>query len=246
MIPQKNIHDSFAQFFETPTRDSFKELLRENFGEADQFDFKAEWPDFPKVAKHVLAIANSGGGTLIVGVAENEDGTLNHQGLNEITDKVDVGKKLKQYVPDGVRWEVLNFSFDPESEYTQIRGRKFQVLTVESDESSIPHLSKRSGKDIRDNCIYVRRATESTEANHDEIQRLLSRRTQATSQEIQKVKYDLAQLRALYQELEQLRMYSSFGVSKQFGYPSRSYEYEEFLQECIGTKKNAIRDRIKS
>jgi hypothetical protein len=52
--------EAFARFFEEPTREGLRELLRENFGEANELDFKREWPESSKLAKHVLGLANFG------------------------------------------------------------------------------------------------------------------------------------------------------------------------------------------
>jgi hypothetical protein len=67
MAHKKTIHESFAKFFEKPTRDRLRELLKNNVGELDNLDFKESFPEKEKLAKHILAIANSKGGVIIVG-----------------------------------------------------------------------------------------------------------------------------------------------------------------------------------
>lgn len=66
----KAIKEVFAKFFENPSREGLRELLENHTGEQSDCDFKGEWPDLPSVAKHILAIANTGGGCIILGVAE--------------------------------------------------------------------------------------------------------------------------------------------------------------------------------
>ena len=56
MIENRGLHDTFTKFFEIPSLDSFKDLMRKNFGEADQLDFKSEWLDWSKVAKHICKL----------------------------------------------------------------------------------------------------------------------------------------------------------------------------------------------
>lgn len=61
----KSLYEEFAVFFENPTRDSLRKLLSRNFGESNQIDFKESWPESNKLAKHILAFANSGGGVIL-------------------------------------------------------------------------------------------------------------------------------------------------------------------------------------
>ena len=234
MRPSKNIHESFTSFFESPTRVSLRELLRINYGEADHLDFKDSWPDLSKVAKHVLAIANSGGGAIIVGVKEIDDGTLDPVGLADLQDKADIEKKLNNYLPERLRHEVLNFTYD-DSEYAIIQGKKFQVVIVESDENQIPYLAKRGGKEIRNNRIYVRRGTESVEANDDEIQRLLDLRLRISEEVRQQgLEEDLRQLQALYNEINLFRP-NLFNPG-----------HDTFIKHCIDIKKTVILRKLGS
>lgn len=86
----KEQHETFAQFFTAPTREALRELLRRNIGETDYLDFKADWPALPKLARHILALANSGGGALVVGVSQQTDGSLVPSGLPSIKDKAEL------------------------------------------------------------------------------------------------------------------------------------------------------------
>ena len=63
----------FASFFEDPTRENLRDLLKGNTGETKNLDFKEQWPATNGLVKHILAIANSGGGCVVVGVAESDD-----------------------------------------------------------------------------------------------------------------------------------------------------------------------------
>jgi hypothetical protein len=63
----KGLHEGFARFFEEPRRENLRELLRDTAGEYSHLDFKREWPETWKLARHILAIANSGGGSLVSG-----------------------------------------------------------------------------------------------------------------------------------------------------------------------------------
>ena len=48
---KKSIKEEFAKFFETPSRESLRDLLKNNLGEFPHCDFKGNWPDFSKIAK---------------------------------------------------------------------------------------------------------------------------------------------------------------------------------------------------
>ena len=51
--PQLHIREEFFRFLEAPTRENFRELLRGHLGEFDFLDFKENWPEKSKLAKHI-------------------------------------------------------------------------------------------------------------------------------------------------------------------------------------------------
>jgi hypothetical protein len=137
----RGLGEAFARFFEAPTREGLRALLQENFGEANEIDFKRELPEGSKLARHVLGLANFGEGCIVVGV-EQEEGVLNPVGLSAPTDKTEILSGLDNYVPGTLirRVEILDFSYE-ESEYPKLRGKSFQVLFVEDDPTHLPFLS---------------------------------------------------------------------------------------------------------
>jgi len=253
MAIEKKLYEGFAKFFEEPTREHLRELLESNIGEIDLLDFKEAWPSKYKLAKHVLAFSNSGGGILVVGVAEN-DGDLVSTGLNELKDKADIEKSISQYLPNGIKYEVLDFSYSA-SEYAELVGKSFQVMLIEHDPKRIPFLCKKSGDGIKDNVIYVRKGTSSTEASHDEIQKLINERIETgfSSSNVLELEEHLEQLKTLYSYTQK---YKNTGISiglsgsamKAFRsmftqennphYPSESYD--EFIANIIKKKKKKI------
>ncbi len=124
MALTKKQHEAFAKFFEAPTRTGLRDLLKGNIGETDYLDFKEDWPEWVKLAKHILAMANSGGGAIVVGVKQYEDGTVEAIGLTKLVDKSDISKKVAGYIPSTVAIEILDFSYT-ESEYEKIKGKSF-------------------------------------------------------------------------------------------------------------------------
>ncbi len=51
---RRGYNEAFARFFESPTREGLRDLLRDNRGEANELDFKRTWPRASKLAKHVF------------------------------------------------------------------------------------------------------------------------------------------------------------------------------------------------
>lgn len=204
----KSLHEEFAKFFENPTRDKLRELLRGNFGELNNLDFKEEWsPVWAKTAKHILGIANNGGGCLIVGVKQLDDKSLDPIGLKTSVDKADVSKGIKKFLPSFLLSEIetLDFSFDA-SEYPKLVGKTFQVLLVGDNPKYLPFVSQAtSGNDIRESAIYIRRGTSTEEANYEELQRLLNKRieTNQSSQTELDLQTHFDQLKFLYGLLKQ-------------------------------------------
>lgn len=89
------IKEMVYDVLQNPTRENFIDILDNGLGEQDNLDFKVQWIEAQKLAEILLGIANSGGGAIILGVKENEDGTLESIGLSKIEDK-------EKYI---VRWQ---------------------------------------------------------------------------------------------------------------------------------------------
>ena len=78
------IKEMVYDVLQNPTRENFIDILDNGLGEQDNLDFKVQWIEAQKLAEILLGIANSGGGAIILGVKENEDGTLESIGLSLI------------------------------------------------------------------------------------------------------------------------------------------------------------------
>ncbi len=48
-----------------------KQIIKSGFGESNELDFKEQMISEEKIAKIILSMANSGGGTIIFGVDDN-------------------------------------------------------------------------------------------------------------------------------------------------------------------------------
>lgn len=246
---KKTIHEEFARFFEKPTREGFRELVRTHFGEWDELDFKMDWPAFSKIGRHFLGFANSGGGALVFGIKQEADNSLSPVGLPTLRDKTDVHAGVQDYLPSSVRWEMLDFHFT-ESEYGPIKGKKFQVLLVEDDPEHLPFIAEADGDDIRRGAIYVRDGVATREASYEELQALINRRLEtghSTSRELA-IKRHMDELEVLYGSIGRFAGYALGLVAddklmetffkKNPAYPSEDFDH--FVARMIREKKSLI------
>ena len=239
----KSQHQSFAEFFATPTRDALAELLKTNIGETDYLDFKADWPDIPKLAKHILAIANSGSGALVVGVAQQLNGGLLADGLSGLKDKAELVPPLGAYLPNAIQYEIFDFAYTA-SESPPLIGKFFQVLLIEDTPKELPFLALKDGNGIRANALYVRSGTRSTEASHVDFQTVINRRIETGHSNQKELDLDmhLSQLKRL-DELRDgndcwINMYLKPEAS---AYDNReSSDYRQFIEEAYEIKKAQV------
>jgi hypothetical protein len=199
----KSLYEDFARFAEQPTRERLRGLLQHNVGELAHLDFKEAWPEHSKLARHILGLANTGGGVIVIGVAE-ADQALSPVGVTKLIDKTDILKGVQKYIPHSLHKDlhVLDFSYNA-SEYGALKGKTFQVLIVEPDIHRQPFLSLADAKDIRANAVYVRRNAATEEATHEELQNLLNVRLEtgySTRGEID-LQTHLRQLETLYDQI---------------------------------------------
>ncbi len=235
--------EDFAVFFESPSRGKLRKLLKNHNGERNEYDFKGNWPAFPKVARHVLGFANSGGGCLIIGVAEQEDKTFVPTGIEKLQDKTDVHNRIKNFLPDQLEYDIIDFSYE-ESEYPKLIGKKFQVLLVEDMPEYIPFVSEKDGDGIRENAIYSRQGTSTKEASYAELQKMFNYRldTHYSSKGEFELKEHLSELNTLYRNIP--RLYDPLKEAvfrtgfRNPQYPTESFE--EFVKKMIDEKKEII------
>lgn len=206
---RKTFKEEFAQFFESPTREGLRDLLRNNLGEFPNVDFKEKFPPLPKVARHLLGQANLGGGCLIVGVAEKDDKTLESIGVDKLEDKKVIVDKIKKYLPAVLLEdvEIGDFTYQ-DSDYKNLAGKKFQVIYVTGDPKHLPFVAQAQGEGIRENAIYVRRGTSTEEANYEELQGIINRRLETgySSRTELDARMHIEQLKMLYSQIDPFQM----------------------------------------
>jgi hypothetical protein len=253
----------FDNFFDSPTRGKLESFIQNHFGEQPESEFKETWQESTKTAKHILAIANSGGGCIVIGVAEQDDGSLNSKGLLSFRDIAQAKADLKKYLPDSLIsiFNIYNFDYG-DSETASLRGKKFQIVMIEDKPEILPFVSDKNGEQLRQGAIYVRRGTSSIEATYEEAQKVINRRIETgySSKAELDLKSHIEQLKVLYENIEKNKTYFSgqgglgkflsnissassaiFGETKVV--PNEAYpkeDFENFIARAIEKKKRRI------
>lgn len=258
----KQIKDIVYVLLQEPTLDKFREFLHSQTGEHNSIDFKSQWIEDATLAKEILAMANSHGGIIIFGVAENDDKSIQIDGLPEIKDKSVVSNGIKNYISSNLKYEIYDFSYST-SEYEALNGKHFQMLVVEDTPEHIPFLSKKESGSLKQNMIYVRRGTSCEIADENELHSLLSRRMSylhPLNGEPLQLDEHLKQLKLLYEKIDKNHVYYKNGFTTGLAtilspiteliskgervvepnplYPEESYE--EFVSRMIVEKKKKI------
>jgi len=253
---QESIKDDLEEFFTSPSKDNLPNLLRAE-KEYDYLDFKSEWHEKSKLARHILAFSNSGGGAIVIGVEEKEDERLESEGVDDPLDESDFGNKVEKYVPDNAheRYALETFTYGDVYD-DKISGLTFQVLFIEGAGEQAPLVATNEGKNIDEGAIYVRRNTKSAVANYEEIQSLLrKRRESGIEKETAELHEELRQLKTLYNEIDKTKTYSAFSLNfsglldssmlqteRNPNFPTK--DYEEYISHLITKKKRKIERRL--
>lgn len=218
-------------FLKSPSHETLKEVLMNNSGETDFLDFKMKWSDFSKLAKHILAIANSGGGCIIVGVSQSEDGGASLTGVKDehYIDKADIDNKLQHLLPKYLKYRVEDYYF-ANSEYHVLKGKLFQVLLIEYDPKYVPYTSISNRNELRYGAIYIRQGTKSLEATNEKLAEIIVRKVQTVGSDTNEMslKDHLSQLKNLYEELDD----------------SFHRDYLGFIEQLILSKKKRIQQHL--
>jgi len=249
--------DIMYEFFQNPTRENFTGLVSNHTGEQNNIDFKFEWIRDQKIAQIMLGMANTGGGAIIFGVAEDAKvGTTNAIGLNKIEDKGKLNSQIRRYIPQNLNFDIANFDYSGE-EYSKLKDKKFQVLLVYSEDKYLPYICTKSGEELKNGSVYVRRGTETLLANEVEIQKIINKRIETMYSNTSELELQehISQLKILYENIEKEKstltssVVESLGsaLSSLFGvientenelYPEEDFDH--FIVRMIEEKKRKI------
>jgi len=239
---KKSINEEFARFFENPSRESLRELLKNNRGEFPNCDFKEKWPDLDKIARHLLGMGNSGGGCIILGVAE-ENNQLYPKGLDTTQDKSNIINGVYKYIPQNLldKIEILDFSYN-DSEYPTLIGKNFQVVLVEFDPEHLPFIAIAQGNNIKINAIYTRRGPSTVKVNYEELQGIINRRIETgySSQHEMDLETHIQQLKILYRQIDEFNNPFRNLADVLSSFQKGGMQYKYFIDNMIEKKKKII------
>lgn len=246
--------DTLYDFFQDPSRENFTKLLKWNTGEQNNIDFKREWIPEIKLAEILIGMANCGGGVVLFGIEEKEDGTVESIGIDKMQDKADINNKMKKFLPENLIYTVHDFDYSGE-EYSKLKDKKFQVIVIESKEDELPYIWSKDSNGNEAGCVFIRRGTTTRKANNYELKELIEKRIKASYSEGSSLELEehLKQLKVLYSNIDKNKTYVPLGKGvKVFGeflssvftsepnenYPKESYD--EFIEKMIEKKKIKI------
>lgn len=251
---KRSFKEEFAKFCKNPDRTKFRELLKENTGEYNHIDFKEEWPEKADLAKHVLGFANSNGGVLVIGIKEEINGSLSIKGIEKLSEKTDLKSKIQKYLPSELDYEIHNFEYESDSEWGAIKNKKFQVVVIDDTPQYLPFLSlSSSGGTLQKNRVYIRAKTNTEEASHEALKKIINRRldTNISTTAEDSFKEHLKQLKLLYGFIDKYYAKAPFWMTnidplnmlggtreRNPSYPEE--DFEEFVVRMIKKKKVII------
>lgn len=194
----------YDTFLREPTKENFRKFLHENCGEMDEVDFKEQWIEKGHLAKTILAMANSRGGVIIVGIREEENGSIVPRGLDAFKDKAKISNEITKYISSDVDYQILNFEYNA-SEYEAMKDKKFQMLVVHDTPDRLPFFSLNETTGLEKDVIYVRRGTKCVKATAEEIERIIENKIKTIFKESSNLSLEqhLGHLKTLYGELPQ-------------------------------------------
>lgn len=133
-------------------------------GEGEHLEFKRRVPEGSRIAREVIALANSGGGRLLLGVADNGD----IEGLRYAAEEAfALRHAVERYCRPLVEYETEHVPLDVRS----ARDRRRDVIVVTIPESrQKPHVLVEEGADADARAVaYVRVGEMSVEASPEAV-----------------------------------------------------------------------------
>lgn len=194
-----DIKEYMYKFLQEPTRENFIDIVFNGVGEQNCIDFKKIWIEPQKLSEIILGMANVGGGVIILGVEEKEDGTIEAVGLNEIFDKEKQHSKIIRFLPATIKFDILDFDFSDEA-YSKIENKMYQMILIQSDDKDLPYMWNKDSNENQIGCVFIRKGTKTVRANSGELSELIDKKIRSMYTEGSKLALEehLDQLKILY------------------------------------------------
>ncbi|GHU83662.1 ATPase AAA [Clostridia bacterium] len=196
--------------------------------ESETVEFKSIAVD--EIKKEVVAFANSGGGTLYVGVADSGD-------IIGLSDAEADFMRIHNMIRDGIKPDITLFA---QSKIEQMDGRNVIVVEVQRGAERPYYLA---GKGIRPEGVYVRHGTSSVPATDTAIRKMIRETDGESYEKLRSTEQALA-FTAAEAEFAQRKL--PFGVSQRvtLGLMSADKIYTNLAlllsEQCAHTIKAAV------
>ena len=212
----KGIKENFAKLFDDPNRVTLKDSLNNLTTEYDDFEFKEiEIKDYI-LAKHIIGMANTNGGIIILGVKETENG-LKPCGLESNTDTTDMKKQLAKYLPHELSYEIYQIDYNERDEWDNLKNKSFKIIKIEFTPEYIPFLPIKESTEYKRTDIFCRKNSSTTRCEYDDLQDIFNKRKSIN-------RYRITAL-TLRNELEELKILSSYNtvLNQAFNFSNPSF-----------------------
>ena len=216
----KNNKEQAAELFNSPDRVTFREFLKTNTGEYDDIEFKGDYIEEYKLAKHIIAMANSGGGIITFGIEEDENNILTPLGI-EIKDKTEIKEKLSNFIPNALDYELHVFQYEDEVEWKKLKNKNFLLITVNYNPKKIPFLKNSSSKIV----------------TYEDIQEILEKRVANSENTL----YE----NDLEEDLNQLQILTSYLVFPKSLLFTQNILFKDIVHELTKKKISMIKKDLK-
>lgn len=197
----KSIKENFAKLFDDPNRVTLKDSLMNLTTEYDDFEFKEiEIKDYI-LAKHIIGMANTNGGIIILGVEDTENG-LKPCGLEKTTDITDMKKQLAKYLPHELTYDIHQIDYDERGEWGDLKNKSFKIIKIEFTPEYIPFLPIKGSENYERTDIFCRKNSSTTRCEYNDLQDIFNKR--------KSINHDRITSLTLRNELEELKILSSY------------------------------------
>lgn len=212
----KSIKESFAKLFDDPNRVTLKDSLNNLTTEYDDFELKEREIETHTLAKHIIGMANTNGGIIILGVKETENGPK-PCGLVDNTDTTDMKKQLTKYLPHELTYDIHQIDYNERNEWNDLKNKSFKIIKIEFTPEYIPFLPIKESKDYLRTDIFCRKNSSTTKCEYDDLQDILNKR--------KSINHDRISALTLRNELEELKILSSYNTvfNQAFSFSSPSF-----------------------
>ncbi|WP_338656293.1 ATP-binding protein [Sporosarcina psychrophila] len=233
-------------------RMQLKSIIDNSIGESNELDFKEQLIKEDKIAKIILAMANSGSGSVIFGISDVGEPT----GLlkEDIKDTTDFQRKINLYLPSHISYRLQEIVLRENDVYGELSNKTFIVLQVPKQYRYVPYLAKKDSESVKVNQIYLRKNASIETATNEDLEELFKLRILEQYEDLSNINLEdhIAQLKTLYGSIKKNKsgynndefskvianLSSIFTQTNSEHYPEE--EFDAFIANIIRKKKRKI------